>query len=73
MAASIPQVAASIGWTRGEGAFWGNRAEDPGKPFTPAGYRLARVLWIHYLSKVRSAIHDCAPTAWGSSANSIHF
>jgi hypothetical protein len=26
-------------------------AEAPGKPFSPSGHRLARVLWIHYLSK----------------------
>lgn len=31
---------------------WGNVAEDPSRPFSPSGYRLARVLWIHYLSKV---------------------
>ena len=26
---------------------------DSGRTFSPDGYRLARVLWIHYLSKVR--------------------
>ena len=25
---------------------------DSGRTFSPDGYRLARVLWIHYLSKV---------------------
>lgn len=29
---------------------WGNVAE-PGTKFSPSGYRLARVIWIHYISK----------------------
>ena len=39
---------------------------DSGRTFSPDGYRLARVLWIHYLSKVRLLVsrgsHFSAPT-----------
>ena len=51
------QASASIGWFReGGGGLWGNVAEAPGKPFSPAAAKLARVLWIHYLSKARWAV-----------------
>ena len=36
---------------------WGNVAEAPGKPLSPSGQRLARVLYIHYLSKVMHRSH----------------
>lgn len=48
------QASDNIGWGRpGGGWLWGNMAEAAGKPFSPSGARLAHVLWIHYLSKVR--------------------
>jgi hypothetical protein len=47
------QAAENIGWFRADGgSIWGNMAEAPGKPFSRSGHRLARVLYIHYLSKV---------------------
>lgn len=47
------QASENFGWGRlGGGGMWGNVAEAPGKPLSPSGHRLARVLWIHYLSKV---------------------
>ncbi len=39
---------------------------DSGRTFSPDGYRLARVLWIHYLSKVRLLV---AAARFGSSVN----
>ena len=47
------QAAENIGWWKADGdSIWGNMAEAPGKPFSRSGHRLARVLYIHYLSKV---------------------
>ena len=51
---------------------WGRKFQlwcnpnDSGLTFSPDGYRLARVLWIHYLSKVRAPDQDpplCVMTA----------
>ena len=40
----------------GGGWLWGNVAEAPGRPFSPSGHALARVLWLHYLSKVHHSL-----------------
>jgi hypothetical protein len=40
----------NFGWGKNL-KLWGNEAE-PGDVFSASGYRLARVIWIHYLSKV---------------------
>ena len=48
------QASANMGWLwEGGGWLWGNVVEAPGRPFSPSGRALARVLWIHYLSKVQ--------------------
>ena len=48
------QASDSIGWFRAGGGGLGvNMPEPPGRPFSPAGHALARVLWLHYISKAR--------------------
>lgn len=41
----------TFGWDR-KFQLWCN-PNDSGSSFGPHGYKLARVLWIHYVSKVR--------------------
>eukprot|EP00884_Botryococcus_braunii_P016492 jgi/Botrbrau1/3526/Bobra.341_2s0053.1 len=47
---TVTQAYVNFGWGK-KLNIWGNFAE-PGDTFSPSGYRLARVIWIHYLSKV---------------------
>lgn len=42
----------TFGWDR-KFQLWCN-PNDSGSSFGPHGYKLARVLWIHYISKVRT-------------------
>ena len=48
---------------------WGNMTE-PGATFSPSGYRLARVIWIHYISKVHCCCFSINATR-GVSSNKI--
>lgn len=49
---TLSQSYVNFGWAK-KLTPWGNMVETPGSSkFSPSGYRLARVLWIHYLSKV---------------------
>jgi GNS1/SUR4 family len=49
---TLSQSYVNFGWAK-KFTPWGNMVENPGSSkFSPSGYRLARVLWIHYLSKV---------------------
>ena len=49
---TLTQSYENFGWAK-KFTPWGNMVENPGSAkFSPSGYRLARVLWIHYLSKV---------------------
>ena len=49
---TLSQAYVNFGWAK-KLSPWGNMVESPGSAkFSPSGYRLARVLWIHYLSKV---------------------
>ncbi|KAK9820370.1 hypothetical protein WJX72_009566 [[Myrmecia] bisecta] len=45
----VTQSYRNFGWSK-HLQLWCNR-NDPGPTFSDSGYRLARVLWIHYLSK----------------------
>lgn len=46
---SLRQAYDNFGWAQ-KFQLWCNQMEPPPK-FTPSGYKLARVLWIHYISK----------------------
>ncbi len=45
------QAYRNFGWGKGRFQFWCN-PNDGGATFSDSGYRLACVLWLHYVSKV---------------------
>ena len=48
-----PQAYRNFGWRSGL-RLWCNQNEQG--PFSDSGYKLARVLWVHYVSKARPAL-----------------